>query len=197
MKPPLVYVIIINWNGRDHLDACFESLLATTWENAVFLLVDNASTDDSAAFVASCFGQDSRVEILALDRNLGWSGGNNAGIRRALDAGADYIFLLNNDTATEAFGIEHMVSVMEADETLGALAPRMVLFDHPEIINSTGLRMSVIGAAWDIGIGRFDGPQWHEAQLVLGVCGGACFIRASVLRTTGLLPEEFEIYGRP
>lgn len=194
MKPPLVYVIIINWNGREHLDDCFESLLLSTWTNAVFLLVDNASTDDSVAFVASRFGQDARVEILPLERNLGWSGGNNAGIRRALDAGADYILLLNNDTATDSSGIEHMVSVMAADETLGALAPRMVLFDQPDIINSTGLMMSVIGAAWDNNIGRFDGPQWHETQPVLGVCGGACFIRASVFSTTGLLPEDFEIY---
>ena len=194
MNTPLVYVIVINWNGREHLEACFASLLLSTCANIVFLLVDNASTDGSADFVRERFGPDPRIEFLVLARNLGWSGGNNAGIRRALEAGADYIFLLNNDTATDAKAIQTLVSAMEADSSLGALAPRMVLFDQPEILNSVGLRMSLIGAAWDIGIGRLDGPPWHRPEPVIGACGGACFLRASALSKTGLLPEDFEIY---
>lgn len=194
MNPPLVYVIIINWNGREHLDACVGSLLASKMKNVVFLLVDNASSDGSVAFVRERFGADSRIEIVALESNRGWSGGNNEGIGRALEAGADYIFLLNNDTLTEPGALESMVSTMEGDETLGALAPRMVLFDQPEILNSVGLNLSVIGAAWDRGIGRLDSARWHESVPVIGVCGGALFLRASTLEKTGLLPEDFEIY---
>ncbi len=194
MRPPLVYVIVINWNGREHLDACFSSLLASTCGNVVFLLVDNASTDGSAGYVREHFGDDPRVDILALQSNLGWSGGNNAGIRQALMAGADYIFLLNNDTATDAGALSAMVAAMEADSTLGALAPRMVLFDQPGLLNSVGLDLSIIGAAWDRGIGRLDGPRWHESIPVVGACGGALFLRASTLEKAGLLPEDFEIY---
>ncbi len=194
MNPPRVYVIIINWNGREHLDACLGSLLASTLENVVFLLVDNASSDGSVDLVRKQFGADPRVEILTLESNRGWSGGNNAGISRALEAGADYIFLLNNDTSTESGALEFMVSAMENDETLGALAPRMVLFDQPEILNSVGLNLSVIGAAWDLGIGRLDSARWHEPVPVIGACGGALFLRASILEKTGLLPEDFEIY---
>lgn len=194
MNPPLVYVIIINWNGREHLDACLGSLLASTMENVAFLLVDNASSDGSVAFVRERFGADPRVEILALESNRGWSGGNNEGIGRARVRGADYIFLLNNDTLTEPGALESMVSAMEGDETLGALAPRMVLFDQPEILNSVGLHLSVIGAAWDRGIGRLDSARWHEPVPVIGACGGALFLRASTLAKTGLLPEDFDIY---
>ncbi|MBL7647702.1 MAG: glycosyltransferase family 2 protein [Candidatus Hydrogenedentes bacterium] len=194
MRPPLVYVIVINWNGREHLDACFSSLLASTCENVVFLLVDNASTDGSAGYIREHFGNDPRVEILSLSSNLGWSGGNNAGIRLALKAAADYIFLLNNDTATESGALSAMLAAMETDSSLGALAPRMVLFDQPELLNSVGLNLSVIGAAWDRGIGRLDGPRWHEPIPVVGVCGGALFLRAALLERTGLLPEDFEIY---
>lgn len=194
MNTPLVYVIVINWNGRDHLDACFASLMASSYANTVFLLVDNASSDGSVAFVRERFGDDPRIAILPLDRNLGWSGGNNAGIKLAREAGADYVFLLNNDTATSPEALEALVSAMEQDATLGALAPRMVLFDQPDLLNSVGLCMSRIGAAWDIGIGRLDGPAWHNPEPVIGVCGGACFLRASVLEKTGLLPEDFEIY---
>lgn len=194
MNAPRVYVIVINWNGREHLDACFASLLETTYANVRILLVDNASSDGSVEFVRERFGSDPRVEILALDQNLGWSGGNNAGIHRALEGGADYLFLLNNDTATAPDSISLLVSAIERDERLGALAPRMILFDQPDLLNSLGLRLSIIGAAWDIGIGRMDGPRWHNSEPVIGVCGGAMFLRTSVLRDTGLLPEDFEIY---
>lgn len=194
MNSPLVYVIIINWNGRDHLDACFASLIASSYEHAVFLLVDNASNDDSVAHVQELFGADPRVRVLALSENRGWSGGNNAGIERARKAGAEYILLLNNDTSTDADAIRRLVARMEADGVIGALAPRMVLFDQPDLLNSTGLRMSIIGAAWDIGIGRLDEEAWHAPEPIVGVCGGAMFLRAAALDRAGLFPEEFEIY---
>jgi hypothetical protein len=194
MNQPLVYVIIINWNGREHLEACFASLLTASYPNVVFLLVDNASSDDSLELVERRFGRDPRVEVLPLAENCGWSGGNNAGIHQALKAGANYLFLLNNDTATGDSAIESMVAAMEADGSVGALAPRMVLFDQPDILNSVGLTMSLTGTAWDRGIGRLDGPSWHRSEPVIGVCGGACFLRATVLEQTGLLPEDFEIY---
>jgi len=194
MNAPLVYVIVINWNGREHLDACFHSLLESSYSNVRFLLVDNASSDGSVEHVRGRFGADSRLETLVLEQNLGWSGGNNAGIRRAIENAAEYIFLLNNDTATAPDAISLLVNAMEADPRLGALALRMVLFDQPDLLNSLGLRLSSIGAAWDIGIGRMDGPRWHAPAPVIGVCGGALFLRASVLRETGVLPEDFEIY---
>lgn len=194
MAAPLVYVIVINWNGREHLDACFQSLLASTYENAVFLLVDNASADGSVTYVREHFGADSRVDIMALADNLGWSGGNNAGLKRALAAGADYVLLLNNDTAIDAEALSILVARMDEAPALGALAPRMLLFEQPDILNSAGLRLSIIGAAWDIGVGRIDGPRWHDNEALAGVCGGACFLRAAALHKTGLLPESFEIY---
>jgi len=194
MSEPLVYVLVINWNGREHLADCFDALLASRYGNAVFLLIDNGSDDDSAAFVTGHYGRDPRVAILPCAENRGWSGGNNAGIRKALAADADYIFLLNNDTAVAPRCIESLVVVMEARPECGALAPRMLLFDQPWIVNSIGLEMSIVGAAWDRGIGRADGPAWRESVPVVGACGGAAFFRASVLAETGLLPEEFEIY---
>lgn len=194
MNPPLVYVIIINWNGLEHLDACLSSLFATTWQNVHFLLVDNGSSDGSVSFVQERFPEESRLEILALDTNRGWSGGNNDGMERALEAGADYILLLNNDTWTDPLALEALVDAMAAHPEVGALAPRMLLFDQPDLINSVGLILSEVGAAWDRGIGRFDSPQWHEPVPVIGACGGALFLRASTLEKAGLLPEDFEIY---
>ncbi len=194
MADPLVHVLVISWNGKEHLEECFESLLGSDYPNARFVLVDNASEDGSVAFVQERFGADPQVEILELPQNLGWSGGNNAGIERALADGADYVFLLNNDTATDAEAIGRLVKLAEEDTTVGALAPKILLYDQPYLLNSIGLEATDIGTAWDRGMGRVDGPKWGGHRPVVGVCGAAFFLRAEALRKTGLLPADFEIY---
>ncbi|GMW02231.1 MAG: glycosyl hydrolase [Candidatus Hydrogenedentota bacterium] len=194
MTPPLVHVLVINWNGMEHVEECFSSLLATTYSNVRFVLVDNASTDGSPEFVQEHFGHDSRVEFLRLPENRGWSGGNNAGIERALEAGADYVLLLNNDTWVAPSAVEMLVRAGEAYPGTGAFAPKMLLYDNPRLINSMGIECSIIGVGWDLGLGQPDGPKWDVPRQVLGVCGGAAFFRTSILRKTGLLPTDFEIY---
>ncbi len=191
---PLVHVLVINWNGKEHLEECLETLLKSDYPNAKIVLLDNASDDGSVLFVEERFGADPRLEVLPLDSNLGWSGGNNAGIERALAAGADYVFLINNDTATDPAAIRHMVTMAEEDPSIGALAPKILLYDHPGLLNSIGLEATNIGTAWDRGMGRLDGPKWGGRRPVVGVCGAAFFLRAETLRKTGLLPTDFEIY---
>jgi len=194
MTNPLVHVLVINWNGLQHLDECFRSLVASTYSNARFVLLDNASTDGSAAFVRQNFGHDPRVEFVLLDKNEGWSGGNNAGMRRALEQGADYVLLLNNDTRIAPDAIQKMVALSESEPDAGGLAPKLLMFHEPRIINSIGLVASTIGAAWDRCIGEVNGPKWDEHVPVIGVCGAGFFIRAAALQKTGLLPEDFGIY---
>ncbi|HIJ65701.1 MAG TPA: glycosyltransferase family 2 protein, partial [Candidatus Hydrogenedentes bacterium] len=194
MNMPLVHCFVINWNGLEHLEACFEALLAGTYENARFVLIDNASEDGSAEFVQGTYGYDPRLDIVVNASNLGWSAGNNVGLEQALDGGADYVFLLNNDTVVAPDAIERLVEMAAARPEAGALAPKMLLYDSPDIINSVGLECSVIGSTWDLGIGRLDGPHWATPRKVIGVCGGACFLRTSALRKTGLLPTGFGIY---
>ncbi len=194
MALPLVHVLVINWNGRDHLDECFRSLLQTTSKNCEFVLLDNASADGSVEFVRANFGSDPRVTIVELGANLGWSRGNNKGMERALDSRADYVFLLNNDTATSPECIAALVETMESDASIGALSPKIVLYDHPHLLNSIGLDATLTGSSWDIGLGRLDAPRWNEPRDVLGVCGAAMMIRTAILRRTGLLPTDFDIY---
>lgn len=194
MNKPLVHVLVINWNGLEHLEACFVTLTQSKYKNARHVLIDNGSTDDSVGYVRNRFGDDARIEILEAGRNLGWSGGNNLGIRHAMDAGAKYIFLLNNDTAIAPDAISKLVEAAELNENLGALAPKMVLFNEPDILNSVGVECSIIGNGWDRGLGRLDQPKWNRAGEVLGVCGGAMFIRRAALDRAGLLPDDFGIY---
>jgi GT2 family glycosyltransferase len=191
---PLVHVLVINWNGLEHIDDCFTSLLASPYQNAKFILLDNASDDDSVAYTREHFGHDSRFDFLICSENLGWSGANNVGMEAALKANADYILLLNNDTRVEPDFLGKLVEHAEANPKVGALSPRLLMFNEPQIINSVGLEASIIGAGWDKGIGRLDDPSWNSDEPILGVCGAAMFLRASVLHGSGLLPDDFEIY---
>jgi hypothetical protein len=190
---PLVHVLVINWNGKEHLRDCFESLLDSSYSNVRFVLVDNGSEDGSVEFVKAEF-DDARIEFLELGENADWAGGNNAGMERALDAGADYVLLLNNDTWTDPDAISRLVEMAEADASVGALSPKLVLFDTPWLLNSVGLTATLNGGGWDLGLGRIDGPAWDHADEIVGVCGAGFFVRAEALRKTGLLPTEFEIY---
>src|SRR5690349_4547808 len=138
MGQPLVHILVINWNGAQHLDECFRSLVSIPYQNVRFILIDNASTDGSAAFVKQKFGHDPRVEFVLLDKNEGWSGGNNVGMRRALDLGADYVLLLNNDTRVAPDLVQKLVALATSEPTAGALAPKLLMFNEPRIINSIG-----------------------------------------------------------
>lgn len=194
MSEPRVDVLVINWNGLEHLEDCFSSLLASTCPNVRIVLVDNASDDNSVAFVRDRFGGDPRVRVLVCPENLGWSGGNNRALEQSLADGADYALLLNNDTATEPDAMERLVAMAEAHPEAGVLAPKMLLFHQPDLLNSLGLECSIIGASWDIGLGRLDGERWSRSARVAGACGGAMFLRMDAVRKAGLLPGDFEIY---
>ncbi|HOJ34497.1 MAG TPA: glycosyltransferase family 2 protein [Candidatus Hydrogenedentes bacterium] len=194
MAKPLVYCLIINWNGIEHLPDCFESLIRSTYQNVKFLLLDNGSSDSSIEFIKKEYGNYPQVEILAFGKNLGWSGANNAGINYAVLRNADYVFLLNNDTKTHPDAISCLVDVAETNPKMGALAPKLLFYSHPELINSIGLECSVIGAAWDRGIGRLNDTRWNESCPVIGVCGAGWFLRSQVLKHVGLLAEDFGIY---
>ena len=191
---PLVHVLVINWNGLEHLHDCFGSLVDSTYTNAKFILLDNNSEDDSVAYVREHFAHDTRVDFYLLPENQGWSGGNNEGMKAALETDADYILLLNNDTRVEPDFLEKLVDQAEADPEIGALSPRMLMFHEPQIINSLGLRASIIGAGWDLGMGRLDSLRWDTKDPIIGVCGAAMFLRASAIRDAGLLPTDFDIY---
>ncbi|MCE9608909.1 MAG: glycosyltransferase family 2 protein [Chthoniobacter sp.] len=108
---PLVYVIVLNYNGRMHLEYCLPSIAASDYQNFRVLLVDNASTDDSLDFLQTSFPN---IEVLQTGNNLGWAGGNNAGIAYAIENGARYVVLANNDIRVHPQWITAAVAAFEA-----------------------------------------------------------------------------------
>jgi hypothetical protein len=121
---PRVAVLILNYNGWRFLPTCLTALAATEYPRELLdvVVIDNASHDDSVAQVRAQFPW---VRVLALSRNLGFAGGNNAGIR-ATDA--PYVVLLNNDTAVEPGWLMPLVAAAQADPAVGACGAKLVYF---------------------------------------------------------------------
>ena len=131
----LVVVILLNWHGWRDTIACLESLASIDYANYRVLVVDNDSTDDSVARIRAAHPG---VPILETGRNLGFSGGCNVGIRRAVEEGADYVWLLNNDTTVDPQALTDMVAVAEADLGVGAVGSVLYYLDSPKDIQAWG-----------------------------------------------------------
>lgn len=121
---PRVAVIILNYNGWRYLPACLEALAATDYppDALDLLVVDNASQDGSVERLRAAFPG---VRVLALRRNLGFAGGNNAGIRAT---NAPYVVLLNNDTAVEPGWLKPLVRAAQSDPSVGGCGSKLVFF---------------------------------------------------------------------
>jgi GT2 family glycosyltransferase len=178
---PLVYVILLNHNGKNHLEYCLPSLLATEYQNYRIVLVDNGSADGSIEYMRENFSQ---VAIVQNDENLGWAGGNNVGIRYALDYSADYIVLQNNDTKVDPRWITQAVQAAEADPRVGFVGFKM-LQEYVQGEDPEGEQFEALMATWN----HLEVTPTHH------ITGAALFVRAGVFCDVGLLDEASTFYG--
>lgn len=178
---PLVYVIVLNYNGERHLRYCLPSLLATRYENYHIVLVDNASTDGSVNYARDSFPE---VTVIQNDENLGFAAGNNVGIRYALDHRADYVVLQNNDTKVDPRWLTYAVRVAEDDRRVGCVGFRM-LQEYVQGEDPKGKRFESLMESWD----------QLEVAPTNHITGAALFVRSGVFRDVGLLDEAFTFYS--
>lgn len=190
---PRVAIVVINWNGGDDTLACLDSLARVQYSERYVLVVDNASQDGSPERIRACHPE---VTLLESQINLGFTGGNNLAIKAALQKGADYVLLLNPDTLVSADFLEKMVSVGEADPSIGVLGPTIYYHSRPEVIWSAGGAIDwEHGVARMIGLGEIDRGQYGlEPRAVDFVTGCAMLVKRKALEAAGLLDEGFFAY---
>jgi len=188
---PLAYIVVLNWNGKHHLQECLQSLENISYENFKIVLVDNHSTDGSVEFVKSFFPS---IEIIRNDRNLGFSAGNNVGIRHALSHGADYVILLNNDTRVEPDFLLRLIQYGETHPDVGVLGGTVRMYGNPNIINSTGVNLNLLAYGWDRDFGMPCSAIQRKAGEVLAVTGALMAVKREVFDQVGLLDPDFFAY---
>ena len=138
-----VSVIIVNWNGRRHLEICLPVLYAQTRPADEIIVVDNGSSDDSAAFVRA---HHPEVILVETGENRGFSGGNIAGYARAT---GDYVVLLNNDTKPLPGFLEALIKSADARADVGVVAALMTDWEG-HVIDTAGDGCSVTGRGYHL-----------------------------------------------
>ncbi len=186
--PPLVSVVIANWNGRRHLAGCLPALARQSYPNVEIIIVDNGSSDGSLAWLAQ---HHPAVTVIANDRNRGFAAANNQGLGAAH---GEFMALLNNDTQPEPQWLAALVQALEADERLGMAASLMLFADRPGVINSTGVCVDRCGISWDRAGGRKLSGAEDEPVAIFGASAGAALYRRALFDDIGAFDEDFFAY---
>jgi GT2 family glycosyltransferase len=182
--PPTASVVIPNWNGAHHLPVCLDALRAQTYPHVEVILVDNGSTDGSQVLVQEQYPE---VRLLALDHNLGLTGGNNAGFRAAQ---GEILISLNNDTEADPHFVEALVTALLEHSEAGIAASKMLLFDQRDTLHSAGDGYGVDGIPFNRGVWQRDEGQFDEPGWIFGGCGGAVAYRRAMLDDVGPLGRK-------
>lgn len=186
---PLVYVITLSWNRRDDTLAFLTSCRGLHYGRLRTLLADNGSDDGTLEAVAAAFPE---VEILANGANLGFAAGMNAGIRHALAAGADYVFLANNDTTLAPDALDWLVATAERHGA-AMVAPAIFYFDAPTRVWWLGGRLRPLL----LEVRRYErSPTRHDPApfAVDFVTGCGVLMSRGCLERVGLFDERFFMY---
>lgn len=174
-----VEVVVLNWNGwRDTL-ACITSLLQLNYSNFGLIVVDNGSTDGSQRQIETQFPG---IDVLQTGANLGFGGGCNAGIRRALERGADYIWLINSDATVDQNALTELVRVADEHASTGAVGSVLYEVDQPDQIQ-----------LWGGGkIQLWSGAANHQVRPVQldYLSGASMLLRREALEQAGLFDEK-------
>jgi len=190
-RPIRTWVVVLNFQGREHVSDCLESLAAQDEPpgGAKVLVVDNASDDGSPEIVETRFPE---IEILHNPRNLGFAGGNNAGIRRAMAMEADYVALLNMDATVDRHWLAELVEVADLHPTAALVGARIYTADGRKV-EFDGQQFDPVLTAGGYS-DRSPSPDPHRAREVAYACGAGVLMRVAALEQIGLFDESFFAY---
>jgi len=192
ISEPLVYIVILNWNGKKDTLECLSSLKKLHYPNYRICLVDNASTDDSVEVFRATF---SNIEIIENCVNLRFAEGNNVGISYALEHGGDYVLLLNNDTKVDEEFLQEMVMFSESNSTIGMVGPKIYHYDQLNVIWSAGGEISFWkGKIAHRGLRQRNSKNFNEIVEVDYLTGCALLVKKEVIEKVGLLDSSYYMY---
>ncbi len=187
---PKVVTIILNWNGLEDTVECLASLSKLDYPNHEVIVVDNGSKDGSVAAIRNAFPD---VILIENAKNLGFTGGNNVGIRRGMERGAEYLWLLNNDTVIDTGALRALVRTGERSPESGLLSPVIHFYDHPQEIQFMGnyIRRDLL-EIWKIERRELLENEHVRRNLVLW--GTALLIKRPTIERIGRLNEKYFAY---
>ena len=190
---PSVSFVIVNWNGKDVLRECLDSVYALRYPVREIVVVDNGSVDGSVEMVLR---DDPSVTVIKNDRNMGLPIAKNQGMLQAVQNGADYLYALDNDLTIAPDAVDQAMRVMESDPKIAMVGSLIFNQDRPNVIFSAGHIIN-----WSQNLVKtlganeiFDG-QFKDAWDVDYVGGGALLVRSAYVKKNGYFDESLIGYG--
>jgi GT2 family glycosyltransferase len=189
MDAQKVYVVIPNWNGEDRIRACLDSLKTQAQEHTI-VVVDNGSVDKSVDIIEKHY---SDAALIRHAKNKGFAGGVNAGIRYAMEYGARYVALLNNDAVADENWLKNLIGFLDENPKVG-IATSKIVDDKKTHLDSTGDLYTIWGLPYPRGRGEAYSDKYDTDTMVFGASGGASMYRIKMLKEIGLFDEDFFAY---
>ncbi len=187
MENPKISIIILNWNGVSDTVECLESVRKIDYPNYDIIVVDNGSMDNSVEQLR-LHAHD--IQIICNGKNLGYAEGNNVGIRYALNNGADYIFLLNNDTIVDDKILKNFIKALENNPDAGIVGAKIYYYSDPDRLNFTGTVSDI--DLFDEGYGEIDdGLKYNTIKEIPYASGCALLAGADVFEKIGMLEPQY------
>ncbi len=188
---PKVAIIILNWNGWADTLECLGSLNRLDYDNFEIILIDNGSKE-SLNFARDIENQFSnlKIELILSEENLGFAGGNNQGIKIALERGTDYVLLLNNDTTVEPDFLKKLIEAGEKNKSYGIFGPVIYYSDEAEKIWFAGGQFNWLKTRGSHIVTKPSG-ELKKVDYITGCC---LLVKKEVIERIGLLSEDYFLY---
>ncbi len=205
-----VSIVVLNWNGYQDTIECLKSIskLKASESKIETLIVDNASTNDSVERIKSYIKDNDKYLLITNQRNYGFAEGNNIGIRHAIKTGADYVFVLNNDTVVDPDVINFLISTAEDKPHAGLISPKIYFAEgyefHKDRYTKNDLGKVIWYAGGEIdwdnvyasnhGVDDIDEGQFDEINETDFATGAAVLMNVKALKKVGLFDEKLFMY---
>ena len=198
MNEQKVALIIINFNGKQHLATCLDSIYNQTYKNFSVTIVDNNSTDGSVRFIkyhSIIKKKYPNIELIENKRNVGFGKAINQVLKEKLeDNDFEFFGILNNDIRLDNKWLKNLIIYSRKNPKAGILGGKVLLYHWPKYINSTGVNINYLGYGWDRDFFELDKKCNRKSGPVLAVTGCATLIKAEVLRQIGLYDHDYFMY---
>lgn len=187
MSQPLVYIIIINYNGYKDTIECIKSLKKIKYKNYKIIVLDNDSKDDSEEYLRkSLLG----CTIIQTGKNLGFAGANNIGMKYAVNNGADYILLLNNDTIVDRNFLDYLIKGFEISQDIGMVGGKIYYYNEPDKVWYAGGEFDKLRAKGK----HYTVDDNCDYKIIDFITGCMQLISVKALKKVGYMNEKFFLY---
>ena len=181
-------IVVLNWNTHEMTKECVQSLLAMDGNSFKILIIDNGSQDGSVECLRQAFP---KIDLIANPRNLGFASGSNVGMRRALEQGADYVLLVNNDTIVKPDLLAELLAESKRHSNAGMVSPKIYYADDADRIWWAGGTFSLWqGVPRHLGWNEKENGQYETARTIDWATGCVVLLRCDALREAGLFDDK-------